>query len=51
MSKSVQKSRRFLCKVEKGKKSLKKCKKGVDKRVQIWYYNWAPLRKGSENEP
>ena len=48
MSKSQVKTAIFLCKVEKEKKSSKKLKKGVDIWVQIWYYNWAPLREGSE---
>jgi len=51
MSKRGIKNGKNLCKVEKEEKSLKKWKKGVDKRVRIWYYIWAPLRKGSGNEP
>ena len=51
MSKRGIKKGKILCKVEKEEKSLKKWKKGVDKRAWIWYYIWAPLRKGSENEP
>ena len=37
-----------MTKIQKVKKYLKKVKKVLDKGEKICYYNWAPLRKGSD---
>lgn len=38
----------FYKKINKNHQKRKKVKKVVDKGEKIWYYNQAPLRKGSE---